>query len=91
MQILLNKIGATKAKKTIYDYSSNEEEVLAFDDSSDDDDESDMEDKVYGTDVEEEDLDDDMEENEDEEADGTKWGRKKGAYYSGLMNKMSYL
>lgn len=74
----------------MYDYSSNEEEVLAFDDSSDnssnDEDESDMDDKVYGTDVEEDDLGDDMEQgqNDEEEYDDSgKWGRKKGVYYSG--------
>lgn len=90
-KILLNKIGATKAKKTVYDYSSNEEEVLAFDDSSDnssnDEGESDMDDKVYGTDMEEDDLDDDdmeQEQNGEEEYDDSgKWGRKKGVYYSG--------
>lgn len=82
----MDKIGSkkkSKGQKGTFDYSSNEEEVLAFDDTSDDDDDDDMDDKIYGSDIEEGDLEEEEieEENDDNQ---NNWGSRKSAYYSGI-------
>lgn len=78
-KILINKM-SQKSKKP-FDYSSGEDEVLAFDDDDDSDDDDKFDEDKY-------DIEDD-EEVEQEEGEGeedlasSSWGRKKSSYYSG--------
>lgn len=69
-----------KTKKTL-NYSSDENEVLAFDDDDDSDDDK-YDEENYEIDGEE-DEEDQEGLNEDEELISSAWGRKKSAYYSG--------
>ncbi|CAF0854545.1 unnamed protein product [Brachionus calyciflorus] len=82
-KILIDKM-SRKGKKS-FNYSSDEDEVLAFDDDDDSDDDKYDEDK-YELEEEEDDGGDEENEAQNDDEDNlisTSWGRKKSAYYSG--------